>query len=763
MNTTVPAEPADRCPSCGEPLPSNAPRGLCPKCLMQAAAAPTEPDPGSSHRPAPPSLEVVQAAFPHLEILELIGAGGMGAVFKARQPKLDRLVALKVLAEPLRRHPAFAERFHREARLLARLNHPNIVSVFDFGESNGLFYLMMEHVDGVNLRQAMRAGRFTPPQALDVVPKICEALQFAHEHGVLHRDIKPENILLDAKGRVKIADFGIAKLVGAGKAEVTLTASGAALGTPAYMAPEQLERPGEVDHRADIYSLGVVFYEMLTGELPLGRFAPPSQKTPLDQRVDDIVLRALAKEKELRQQSAGEVKTEVERVTSDAAESSQVASVASSRKPWPDDFILCNPRLPRMAQAITVYGLLLAPLLWVLGLTLVDFTHLPKHPGAAAIEALRQFLVDVLGGLATTMVLLVGALKLRGLRPGAVGWLKAGIWSRIGLLILAIVAISWSEALAWEEEVGLTRLPLSEAILCGVALLAVGFEISVLVWLRRNQTMLRALCHVRRPSPETKPSTVPNASEIPIRTSWKAVISAVLSIPMWLQSLVICLLALISLLHQNSGQPAREFFLLFSLGGGLGLAGLILGVLALGDIRRGGGRIQGAGLAIMGVLGAPFSLALLLVPSVLLSLAAAGKLPVPLGGRLFQLAPLWLGAFLVVGVLLLKRWVTRPASTEAAARKTRAVILGAIALLLLVDMTVAPFVADMPETTQTQPVIDPHKPPPTPAQLGDRPPEPPAIPDIDRDRADTRRVTTPSAGELEFAGASQGGSTGCRS
>jgi len=123
----------------------------------------------------------------------------------------------------------------------------------------------------------MRAGRFTPAQALALVPKICDALQYAHEEGILHRDIKPENLLLDTRGRLKIADFGIAKLLGGAK-DITLTASGARIGTPHYMAPEQLERPQDVDQRADIYSLGVVFYEMLTGELPIGRFAPPSEK-----------------------------------------------------------------------------------------------------------------------------------------------------------------------------------------------------------------------------------------------------------------------------------------------------------------------------------------------------------------------------------------------------------------------------------------------------------------------------------------------------
>lgn len=296
------------CPNCGAQIPPEAPQGLCPKCVLgSAATAPTQAiDPRQG---ALPSVETVRAAFPQLEILEFLGAGGMGAVYKARQPKLDRVVALKVLPEHLAAQPGFADRFSREARLLARLNHPNIVGVFDFGSSASLFYLVMEYVDGVNLREAMRAGRFSPTAALGLVPQICDALQYAHGEGILHRDIKPENILLDAKGRIKIADFGIAKLV-QGSAELPpLTVSGQAVGTPNYMAPEQLEKPNEVDQRADIYSLGVVFYEMLTGELPIGRFALPSEKSPVDPRVDPIVLKALEKERERRYASVGEVKT----------------------------------------------------------------------------------------------------------------------------------------------------------------------------------------------------------------------------------------------------------------------------------------------------------------------------------------------------------------------------------------------------------------------------------------------------------------------
>jgi serine/threonine protein kinase len=303
-----------RCPKCGSHLPGEAKQGLCPKCALAAVAMATEIDPRPS-RDVAPTLASVASAFPQLEIIELIGSGGMGAVYKARQPKLDRWVALKLLSPSLATSPAFAERFHREARVLARLNHPGIVSVHDFGETGGFFFLLMEFVDGVNLRQAMEAGRFTPAQALALVPRICEALQFAHDEGILHRDIKPENILLDARGRVKIVDFGIAKFLGDKRAEGTLTGSGLAVGTPHYMAPEQLEHPQEVDQRADIYSLGVVLYEMLTGELPIGRFAPPSQKASMDPRVDDVVLRTLEKERERRQHNAAELKTEVEQIT----------------------------------------------------------------------------------------------------------------------------------------------------------------------------------------------------------------------------------------------------------------------------------------------------------------------------------------------------------------------------------------------------------------------------------------------------------------
>ena len=309
-----------------------------------------DPGPGDAgaagQSPEPPfPISEVAKLFPQLEIIGFLGRGGMGAVYKVRQPRLDRLAALKLLALDKQRDAQFAERFEREARALARLNHPKIVAVYDFGEVQGRFYLLMEFVDGSTLRQLLRSRRMAPAEALAIVPQICEALQYAHDRGVVHRDIKPENILLNGESSVKIADFGIARILGPEPAEQALTAGGQVMGTPHYMAPEQVEQPGTVDHRADIYSLGVVFYEMLTGELPLGRFPAPSMRgrgLEIDVRLDEVVLKALEKEPERRYQQAGKVKTDVETIAAQpsgqavavAAGPSQKGTPASGRRAW---------------------------------------------------------------------------------------------------------------------------------------------------------------------------------------------------------------------------------------------------------------------------------------------------------------------------------------------------------------------------------------------------------------------------------------------
>jgi tRNA A-37 threonylcarbamoyl transferase component Bud32 len=254
--------------------------------------------------------------FPGLEILEVAGRGGMGTIYKARQPQLDRLVALKILSHELGRDPAFAQRFSREAQALAKLNHSNIVGIFDFGQAGGFYYFLMEYVDGVTLRQLIQQKEIHPEEAQRIVIETCHALQYAHEEGIVHQDIKPSNIMLDKKGRVKIADFGLARLAGKNARK---SAAGdrtmMVMGTPPYMAPEQVETPRKVDRRADLYAVGVVFYEMLTGQLPVEPFVPPSFKAPVDPRLDAVVRRALAKAPRRRFRDANELRAAVEAVT----------------------------------------------------------------------------------------------------------------------------------------------------------------------------------------------------------------------------------------------------------------------------------------------------------------------------------------------------------------------------------------------------------------------------------------------------------------
>jgi len=331
----------NKCPQCGTPLDSGALGGLCPACLL-AQGALHETGTGGQIPPFnPPSVAEIAPLFPQLEIIELIGKGGMGAVYKARQKQLDRIVALKILPPGVGHDATFAERFAREARALAKLNHPGIVTLYEFGETSGQFYFLMEFVDGVNLRQLLNAGRISPREALAIVPQICDALQFAHDHGIVHRDIKPENILLDRLGRVKVADFGLAKIMGGNAIEPAasgcaagspaLTDAGKVMGTPQYMSPEQIKNPGEVDNRADIYALGVVFYQMLTGELPGKKIEPPSRKVQIDVRLDEIVLRALERRPELRYQQVSEVRTCVETIVNSGSSSTAPHPAATAK------------------------------------------------------------------------------------------------------------------------------------------------------------------------------------------------------------------------------------------------------------------------------------------------------------------------------------------------------------------------------------------------------------------------------------------------
>jgi protein involved in polysaccharide export with SLBB domain len=442
-----------------------------------------------------------------LEILELIGRGGMGVVYKARQKRLDRLVALKILSPKIGQDPAFAARFQREARAMAMLSHPNIVAVYDFGQTAsptgkqatdeglresatpsggskdedncseaGLYYFLMEFVDGVNVRQLLDSGRLAPEEALAIVPQICEALQYAHDHGVVHRDIKPENVLLDKEGRVKIADFGIAKLVARDAKDLTLTGAGQIVGTPQYMAPEQIEHPLQVDHRADIYSLGVVFYQMLTGELPIGRFVPPSKKVHIDVRLDEVVLRALEKEPEQRYQQASEIKTRVETiVTTASAEESNPARaqhsanaaqlqvnspalglVVTSVLNWSAIFVLVLAVLPVAAQkgvspdlfllvaAILAFGSAFI-LLGALKMQRLESLALARLAAVAAMLIGPGYIIGWPVGIWSLVVLsrpeVVAAFRENERLPqkGARRWVKKALWSVVVIVVIAVV------------------------------------------------------------------------------------------------------------------------------------------------------------------------------------------------------------------------------------------------------------------------------------------------------------------------------------
>lgn len=249
--------------------------------------------------------------FPELEIIRLIGRGGMGVVYQARQRSLDRMVALKVLPGSRAGDPQYSERFRREASVLANLKNPKIVALYDYGERGDFLYFLMEYVDGIDLAQRLKEGSLTTDEARRIVPQICEALEYSHAQGIIHRDIKPANILIDRSGDTKIADFGLAKFARPDGYESGLTLTNMALGTPRYMAPEQMENLSTLDHRVDIYALGVVLYEMLTGEPPAGSFALPSERRPgVDARMDEVILRAMDPAPGHRQSSASEVKTD---------------------------------------------------------------------------------------------------------------------------------------------------------------------------------------------------------------------------------------------------------------------------------------------------------------------------------------------------------------------------------------------------------------------------------------------------------------------
>lgn len=454
------------CPNCGNALPPGRTEGLCPKCLLQQGfetnpptVAPTEStDKGGSGLPSfvAPSPAELAPYFPQLEILELLGVGGMGAVYRARQASLDRVVALKILPAEVARDPAFAERFQREAKHLARLNHPHIVTVHDINRVGDMYYILMEYVDGTNLREVIRTQSLTPQQALALVPQLCDALQYAHDEGIVHRDIKPENILLDRRGRAKIADFGLAKLVGEQVRDLTLTGTQQVMGTLRYMAPEQMLGARDVDHRADIYALGVILYELLTGDLPMGRFPLPSEKVAIDARLDEVVLKALERERERRYQQAEQIKTDVEEISSTAhaapvkKQPLQPHNSATSRSLTPEEFEQAAGDIAAPAWGLTFVSLLQ---LFLFAASIVLLFNIANRPDFGARQVGFGFweLLTLTIAMPTGAIVLAASVQMRRMRsyefamigsvlaiiPTNPLWLLSaplGLWSMLALL-----------------------------------------------------------------------------------------------------------------------------------------------------------------------------------------------------------------------------------------------------------------------------------------------------------------------------------------
>jgi hypothetical protein len=260
--------------------------------------------------------ELVGQTLGQYQIVEPLGTGGMATVFKAFHPALERYVAIKVLPPYYAHEPGFAERFAREARAVAQLEHPHILPVYDSGQEGGYSYIVMKYVPAGTLKEQVSAGTLSLEQIVDVLCQIAEALDCAHQHGIIHRDVKPSNVLMDQGRWALLTDFGLARMV---EGSAQLTASGVGVGTPAYMAPEQ-GKGAKVDARADVYSLGILLFEMLTGRVPFDAETPmavvvkhitdrlpmPRSLDPtIPELVEGVVLRALAKEPDDRYASAG--------------------------------------------------------------------------------------------------------------------------------------------------------------------------------------------------------------------------------------------------------------------------------------------------------------------------------------------------------------------------------------------------------------------------------------------------------------------------
>ncbi|GEM_PF-3727898 len=357
----------------------------CPKCRaeihLQSAATVKYSEPPKLSGPGDPETLSPGTLLGSYRIEKFIGRGGMGSVYRARHEMLQRTVALKVLPPKFGRDAEFVMRFRREAQALANLAHPYIVAVHDMGMQGEVYFFAMEFVDGVSLRDLMAGHKLDPATALKMVPLLCEALDYAHSQGIVHRDIKPENVLVDRTGRPKIADFGLVKILNGESVTPELTQTNVVLGTVDYMAPEQRSSTKQVDHRADIYSLGVMLYEMLTGELPVGRFDLPSKRLQIDVRIDDVVLKAIERDPERRYQRASHLATEMGKLMGPVGGRFDIGSCLShALGVWRPNLLLLLAA-GFVSGVITIFslGFLAGPMAGGMALLYLDALRSPGH------------------------------------------------------------------------------------------------------------------------------------------------------------------------------------------------------------------------------------------------------------------------------------------------------------------------------------------------------------------------------------------------